>query len=340
MKKIILFSFVVVFFLSGCVGDEGLSTIPTLDATLLYQTAASLLTQDADVVQEENPTSTITSVTMQTAIPTIDRTRSPIQSPTAEVPCNKALAGNPLDITIPDGTIMESGQIFSKTWRLVNGGSCTWTRLYAVTFFSGNPMNAIQTHYLLSEVPPGAVVDITIDMSAPENPGSYQSNWMLMDPNGELFGMGPNGDAPFWARIDVVMRSTATPQPNPSPTATHIVYMSGESEIASGQLFDLDSNTLNPDDNALVDFYYTYGGNPPYLLTNMNGTMWVAFGEEQPTYDQCVNAELVQVPLGFFEVPFGTYICYQTSESLHGWLLINGIMENKLAIRFLTWALP
>jgi hypothetical protein len=136
------------------------------------------------------------------------------------------------------------------------------------------------------------------------------------------------------------MEGTATPQATPSPTVTPVIYLSGESEIASGDQFDLDSGDLNPEDTKLFDFFYTFGGTPAYLLTNANEMQWVVFGQGEPSYAECLDAERVDEPLGFTEVPFGTYICYQTSESLHGWLLINGIIDDRLVIRFQTWALP
>jgi hypothetical protein len=115
---------------------------------------------------------------------------------------------------------MQPGQRIVKTWRLVNNGACKWTRLYSLVFFSGNPMGAIQSQFLPAEILPGAVVELSVEMFAPFEPGFYQSNWMLMAPGGELFGRGPNGDAPFWARIQVVERYTETPTPTPTETET------------------------------------------------------------------------------------------------------------------------
>jgi hypothetical protein len=125
-------------------------------------------------------------------------------------------AGIPFDVTIPDDTVMQPGQSFTKTWRLVNNGTCKWTRLYAVVFFSGNPMGAQQTQYLNAEVLPGQSIDVSVEFIAPFESGTYQSNWMLQSQAGELFGLGPNGDAPFWVRIQVVGPET----PTQTPTST------------------------------------------------------------------------------------------------------------------------
>jgi hypothetical protein len=153
---------------------------------------------------------------MPTAIPTIARSPQPELTPSQTGACNRVAAGIPFDVTIPDDTVMQPGQSFTKTWRLVNNGTCKWTRLYAVVFFSGNPMGAQQTQYLNAEVLPGQSIDVSVEFIAPFESGTYQSNWMLQSQAGELFGLGPNGDAPFWVRIQVVGPET----PTQTPTST------------------------------------------------------------------------------------------------------------------------
>ena len=340
MKKFVFFIPLLLLLLSGCLEQTQPINVPTLDGSALNQTAVMQTTLDSLATLDQQPTNTNTPPSTLTPIPTLDRTRPLIQSPTAEIPCNISSAGSPLDITIPDGTIMSPGQSFSKTWRLENVGSCTWTRLYSVIFFSGNSLNAFQTHYLLSEVQPGNVIDITVDMVAPEEPGTYQSNWMLVDPSGELFGIGPNGDAPFWARIEVVAQATDTPTPSPTQTITPVVYVMGSVELINGDTFDLDTGLRNVETPENPDFNYVYGNEPPFVLNTLNGALWAVFGEEEPSLEECQTASLSGDPISFTEVPFGTYLCYQTSEMLPGWLLINGFADESLAIRFLTWSMP
>lgn len=135
MIRKILFACILTLFLVACSREEPTPEVPTLDATRLNETAVSQVTADIAQTQTHIPTITPTPTRTSTPIPTIDRTRPPINTPTREIPCNKAVAGQPIDVTIPDDTVMTPGQPFSKTWRLENAGSCTWTRQYAVTFF-------------------------------------------------------------------------------------------------------------------------------------------------------------------------------------------------------------
>lgn len=200
------------------------SALPTAEA--LAQTLAAEATQQFQLTlaafQNATPTSapTPSPSAEATQIPTIARSKTSGQTPTESRGCNRAEAGVPFDVTIPDESPMQPGQRFLKTWRLVNNGSCKWTRLYTLVFFSGNPMGAIQSQLLTAEVLPGAVVELSVELLAPLETGFYQSNWMLMAPGGELFGLGPNGDAPFWARIQVMEKYTETPTPTPTATET------------------------------------------------------------------------------------------------------------------------
>lgn len=204
--------------------SAGQSTLPTAEA--IAQTLAAEATQlfQLTLVAFQNATPIASPTPAPSAEPTqiatIVRSPTPAQTATASANCNRAAAGVPFDVSIPDESPMQPGQRFVKTWRLVNNGTCKWTRLYKLVFFSGNPMGAIQSQFLSAEVLPGGQVELSVEMFAPLETGFYQSNWMLLAPDGQLFGLGPNGDAPFWARIQVMEKFTETPTPSPTPTET------------------------------------------------------------------------------------------------------------------------
>lgn len=339
MKKILIFCLLLIT-MAACVSEPTPTESPILDATALYLTAIYQVTLDAALVDDAVSTQTLPSLVTSTSIPTIDRTRPPVHSPTPADSCNQAAAGNPFDVTVPDGTVMTPGESFSKTWRLKNVGSCTWTRLYAVTFYSSNSMNATQTNYLLQEVKPGDVIDVTVNMEAPQSPGVYQSNWMLSNADGELFGIGPNGDAPFWAHIEVVPAVTTTPQPTPTVTSTPVVYLTGERTLRDGNQLDLDSDTLNPENLTKSDFIYRTGEDPAHILMTMNGTIWKMIGDQRPTFGDCQQETLSGLAVSFNEVPEGSYLCYRTSDGLPGRLLIEGLEGGLLSLSYLTWSLP
>lgn len=110
------------------------------------------------------------------------------------------------DVTVPDGTDFSPGERFTKTWRLENTGTCTWTSGYALVFVDGDRLEAPAEQPLISqEVAPGEEVDVSVDLVTPAEPGRYQADFELQNASGQNFGLGENRDKTFWARIDVVV---------------------------------------------------------------------------------------------------------------------------------------
>src|SRR6187455_1853414 len=63
------------------------------------------------------------------------------------------------DVTVPDGTIFQPGATFTKTWRLKNIGTCTWTTAYSMVFDSGEKMGSTVSVNFQASVPPGGTID-------------------------------------------------------------------------------------------------------------------------------------------------------------------------------------
>jgi hypothetical protein len=176
---------------------------PTFDAvqTLAAQTALALLTQAAGL------------------------TPSPTQT-SATTPIPPGSSGDRAiyvaDVTIPDGTVIAPGDTFKKTWKLQNAGSSTWTTSYSFAFISGEKMGNITSVPLTQSVAPGAQIEISVDMVAPTNPGSYQSYWKMKNTSGQFFNdsvyvlitVGSGGANPT--------ATAGTPVGTPSSTSTGI----------------------------------------------------------------------------------------------------------------------
>ncbi|HEX9840868.1 MAG TPA: NBR1-Ig-like domain-containing protein, partial [Anaerolineales bacterium] len=107
------------------------------------------------------------------------------------------------DVTVPDGTVFAPGATFTKTWRLKNVGTCTWTKSYSLVFDSGEKMGAPDSVPLPSDVPPGGSIDLTVNMTAPGTAGHYFGYWKLKNASGVLFGIGLNANRTFWVEINV-----------------------------------------------------------------------------------------------------------------------------------------
>jgi len=120
------------------------------------------------------------------------------------------------DITIPDGTLFKPGETFQKTWRLMNTGTSTWTKSFHLHFASGERMGADEDIPLDAEVPPGGVLDVTVDFTAPDEEGEYTSYWRLTDEFGNVFGVGESGTEPIWVKIIVTKEGAEGPTPTPN----------------------------------------------------------------------------------------------------------------------------
>ncbi len=109
------------------------------------------------------------------------------------------------DVTIPDGTAVTAGKPFTKTWELMNVGTCVWTEEYKFVFVDGDQFgaNTVISFPKDTAVDSLGKIQISVYMTAPEKSGSYRGNWMIEAPNGERFGTGDNGDKAVWVKVEV-----------------------------------------------------------------------------------------------------------------------------------------
>ena len=122
--------------------------------------------------------------------------------------CNKASFVS--DITVPNGTVVAVTQVFTKTWRIMNQGTCTWTSDYQIVPAQGNQNSGGKTFNLGVSVPLGHYVDISLTFTAPTTAGAYGGSFKLQSPDGEVFGIGSDGNASFGFLVDVQDISTPT----------------------------------------------------------------------------------------------------------------------------------
>jgi hypothetical protein len=105
------------------------------------------------------------------------------------------------DVNIPDGSKLYPGETFTKTWRLQNRGTCSWTPDYMLVFTGGEAMGTTTAVRLPGNVNPGQTVDVSVTLAAPEEAGSHTGYWMLRNAYGVLFGTGATADDPFYVQI-------------------------------------------------------------------------------------------------------------------------------------------
>jgi hypothetical protein len=91
------------------------------------------------------------------------------------------------DVTIPDNTPMTVGQTFTKTWKVKNAGTCAWDSGFKFAFTGGDAMGGT-TYTVPAAVAAGAVVDISVPMTAPNKTGTIRGNWRMSTASGQFFG--------------------------------------------------------------------------------------------------------------------------------------------------------
>lgn len=116
-----------------------------------------------------------------TAAPANTQQSPPTQTP---LPCNDA---DFISETVPDGTEYDVGEVFIKTWRLKNTGTCTWNSNYQLVFAEGDQMGGPSSKNLGQQVKPGEQVDLSVDLKAPNLQGTYKGYWKLRDDQGAYF---------------------------------------------------------------------------------------------------------------------------------------------------------
>lgn len=320
-----------------------------LDVTQAQQTVDARLTQAIGLTptqdspsQAQNPTPSPILEDTPISDPTSTLTVDPAGTDDVDVPvvgCDQAAAALPkIDISIEDDTEMAPGESFTKIWRVVNVGTCSWTADYDVVFFSGELMDTSPSLPLGGSVSPNESVDISVNMVAPQAPGTYQGNWKLRNEDGTLFGIGPGSESPFWVRIKVVSTVIETATPTLAPTSD--VQASGSASLVLNDNLDLDTLLVNAGGPDLK--YRTTLIDPRYQLVPLVGVTISVFGSTQPELADCQAAILASSPIILNELVTGTYLCHRTDLGLPGWVRFDGFDSDTGAITLqaLTWKLP
>jgi hypothetical protein len=92
------------------------------------------------------------------------------------------------DVTVPDGTEMQPGEQFTKTWKVKNTGTCSWTTAYSIVYGGYADRMSGQTTALSAEIPAGQEGEVSIDLVAPTRAGNYVSAWRISNAQNFPFG--------------------------------------------------------------------------------------------------------------------------------------------------------
>lgn len=203
---------ITVLLISACNLPRNNSEADTA-STAAALTVSALLSATPAVVGGVTSTPSLTPVSPATLTPVPVLTNTPV--PTATSNCNAMQFVT--DVTYPDNTVVVPGQVFTKTWRLKNIGTCAWTPSYAVVFSAGNAMNGPSTQALAGNINPGQTLDVSVNLTAPATTGDFRGDWKIRDASGVLFGA-------FYVQIRVQNTPTITNTSAPAFAVTNVVF--------------------------------------------------------------------------------------------------------------------
>lgn len=221
-RAITLSSLVLVLILSSCnlpSNNPQATEEPNAVFTQAALTVQAQLAQATQATQFSTPTlppaqPTNTPITLPTSAPA---TTAPVFSATPV--CDQAQFVK--DVTVPDGTTFAPGTLFTKTWRLRNAGTCTWSG-YSLVFESGDAMSGTSP-IAVGTVGPGQEIDLTVNLTAPSTNGSYRGYWRIRNPSGVFLPVlnGHQGTS-FFVDIKVGVSSSGFDFYTRAPDATWI----------------------------------------------------------------------------------------------------------------------
>jgi hypothetical protein len=198
--KLFLILFLIAALLAAC-GPSASATsgAPTPDVAVVRTSAAStVVSQFTLTAAAFTPTTAAPAVATNTPAPqATEGTATETSLPVAQVTnaqgtvvalCDK-YSWDPatVDVNVPDNTTMSPGQDFVKTWKIKNIGTCTWDNAYKLVFSYGSDKLKGQPQPLAAAIAPGQEVDVSVQFTAPDLPGTYTSYWTLQNGKGIAF---------------------------------------------------------------------------------------------------------------------------------------------------------
>jgi hypothetical protein len=254
----------------------------------------------------------------------------------------------------------QPGDTFQAEWSIENTGTCVWNMDYSVVLISGEALGVPSPVPLSSAVSPGDVYELTIQMTAPQQAGSYSSLWRLQSGDGETFGKDSPANAPLRVVIKVVGAAAATPEPTSTPTPTGSPPTNGNVTInpypfvdalskAMGetmqvnQCFNLVSGEVISCAHAHANFKYTYASQQGGNLLPWNELEFSSGRESLPSQEDCETETYYGLTLQLAlpaESSTGKFYCFHTEydgDVVYGMVQPTDFNAGGLTFNYITY---
>jgi uncharacterized protein YkwD len=258
-KKLFIVISLMAIMLSACGGGQ-----TSVETATTAPTETSVATSSLTATTAATTTATETSAT-STTLPT--NTSPPATPRPTNAPDCTNHATFVADVTFPDNSQVAAGELFTKTWRVGNLGTCTWGPDYTLTHYSDERMSA------LSPVPlgitgPGEFLEISVDLRAPNSLGTHRGNFVIKNPAGLI--MSVDDDSRLWVIIDVTDAIVLTATPTATATATTIPGTASSSVTPTSTPVDDTASTLGSATAAAACSYTTNSSKLTETLAAVN----------------------------------------------------------------------
>src|SRR3990172_2514370 len=168
---------VFVIALSACASPE--PAAPTLDMNLIFTQVGATMAMGYTQTAQAFPAATNTPEPTITLTPGASATLQPLIVTTATVAASPTLAGpTPLPVnpatangcynaalvsegTVPNRTDFKPDDTFTKTWRLINTGTCEWNGEFKIAYVSGSYLGS-DTTKIRQRVGVGITADVSL----------------------------------------------------------------------------------------------------------------------------------------------------------------------------------
>jgi hypothetical protein len=264
---------------------EGPGAVLTAAAQTVEANLTQLAVQNTPTVSVQ-PTNSTAPATFTSAVASPAATSPTSGAPAATATSNCDNADFVTDVTIPDGTVLDPGESFTKTWRLKNAGTCSWTTSYSIVFSNGDSMSGPTTQALTATINPGQTVDVSVNLKAPSAPGNYTGYWKFRNAAGVTF-------ATFY--VDIKVGGSGA-------FAVTGVSMSVSGSCGNFQIkADITTNSAGTvtykwvrsdgaiDNDAHPDLVFDSGGTKSVTTswsTNASGAKWIDVYIDKPNHQQ------------------------------------------------------
>lgn len=303
MKKRFVILPIVLLIVAGLAACNLPSAQPTetpMSLDSAYTAAAATVeAQLTSAAQTQAASAPLATNTPQPILPTntatlAAATNTPLPQPSSTQSCD--LAQFVSDVTVPDGTAFNAGDTFTKTWRIKNVGTCSWTPSYALIFASsGNQMNGPASVALTGNVNPGETVDLSVNLTAPGTNGEYTGYWKLRNAAGLSFiqmfvkinvgSGGTPGATATGAKFAVTSVSFSATGGCSSFTATAKITVNGAGTVTYKWMRSDGADDTTPHEALIFDGPGSKSVSTSWATTD-SGDKWIEIYIDEPNHQQ------------------------------------------------------